>query len=1097
MKKHIGSMAGFLAIMAVVLHSLFPLGPEAGGSRVNTQEKTSSETATTSNPKEAVELEGPWLATQAFFKSARKVVPITFDMVRPLLSTDALSDTRKVEKWRDVLGLPQKDNVQTWAIVATVADPAHSRMQLFFDGQIRSIENAVTKHEWEFAAQWLPWRDNPRSSSGRIDEQRRQRQFEHDQEALPGILVFRRGIPATGVLFVLLVAETPTAGVSGDAFYAALNLARILSSPGRKIGLLAPTFSGSFDSLTRFLVAWDQKNSGALFRTVYGGSVSSTENAKEFHKAYPSCFQFRSGIASSEAYKHAFREILHRYEIQPDKAAYWVEEESGFGVSFIGEARSHPEDSFQTHCPEGSKAAGTEDTDQKIAIYTFPREISHLRTAYQEATHNLPDNSRSASPKLEISLKDPSHGEDSIPLFSDTHTPLEQSAAISTVTEELRRERMRIVLIVASNTLDSLLLASFVRTESPDTRVLIGDADTLFIPAASQNSLSGTLFLSTYPMFILGQEWLTRGPSGEQGETNSHLIFPGPSQQGVFNVTQLLLAGIGAAALGKDDGDCLYGYRQLTPKEEEKDEYPGLWLLTLTNYGFLPVDWFSATKDYNGNWFERRSASNCTSKPAKAQSFEQRFPLDEPSRGWYIAAVGMILAIIVACFLLLSKPSFVARTWFPTLLGAGLSLSAAQWILLLPALQVLWREDKDHILNTFANRATLLIVALSMILPLLSLVWVNVGPGSAKRRGRRGKHRWSALHAAAIVLLFLFISERWLQANGGVWCVEQAHALLFRLRAIELFSTSSPALVLFVLSVVFSVGLVLYCFRYAEASTGISHLNPDRAKGRITSLVAAIDGYIKAPYSLQKGPFGHRFGICAALVAIVMCLVRWGMGAFELPAFNHALYTALAVLLFSMATTCYDLIAIWRPFKKFLTHFELERFPGKGAFERVTQHWPRRQVFGFGQALPRAVLDLRKKSDVSSYSDRVALDLCLYAVYVVRQIQLIGWSVGLGLLTLIAVLTAYPVQSPQLVGRVLAVLFVVIGGILIWVFGGMERNWVLSRIARTEPNELSFEFWVQAVAVAALPLIGILVHLFPSLGSFVSSWVAPSLEALR
>src|SRR5439155_15028141 len=95
------------------------------------------------------------------------------------------------------------------------------------------------------------------------------------------------------------------------------------------------------------------------------------------------------------------------------------------------------------------------------------------------------------------------------------------------------------------------------------------------------------------------------------------------------------------------------------------------------------------------------------------------------------------------------------------------------------------------------------------------------------------------------------------------------------------------------------------------------------------------------------------------------------------------------------------------------------------------QHWPRRQVFGFGQALPRAVLDLRKKSDVSSYSDRVALDLCLYAVYVVRQIQLIGWSVGLGLLTLIAVLTAYPVQSPQLVGRVLAVLFVVIGGILI------------------------------------------------------------------
>jgi len=104
------------------------------------------------------------------------------------------------------------------------------------------------------------------------------------------------------------------------------------------------------------------------------------------------------------------------------------------------------------------------------------------------------------------------------------------------------------VLIVASNTLDSLLLASFVRTESPDTRVLIGDADTLFIPAASQNSLSGTLFLSTYPMFILGQEWLTRGPSGEQGETNSHLIFPGPSQQGVFKCH--------ATTIGRHWGSC-------------------------------------------------------------------------------------------------------------------------------------------------------------------------------------------------------------------------------------------------------------------------------------------------------------------------------------------------------------------------------------------------------------------------------------------------------------------------------------------------------------------------------------------------------------
>ena len=48
-----------------------------------------------------------------------------------------------------------------------------------------------------------------------------------------------------------------------------------------------------------------------------------------------------------------------------------------------------------------------------------------------------------------------------------------------------------------------------------------------------------------------------------------------------------------------------------------------------------------------------------------------------------------------------------------------------------------------------------------------------------------------------------------------------------------------------------------------------------------------------------------------------------------------------------------------------------------------------------------------------------------------------------------------------------------------------------------QPGELNFEFWMQATAAMALPFFGVLIHLFPSIGSFVSSWVAPSLEALR
>src|SRR5947208_7510002 len=105
MKKHIGSMAGFLAIMAVVFHTVFPLGPEAGGSRLS-QKKTGSEIAGAFSPREATGLEGPWLATRTFFNSARKAsAPITFEDVKPLLTWHALPDHERA-KWRGVLGLP-------------------------------------------------------------------------------------------------------------------------------------------------------------------------------------------------------------------------------------------------------------------------------------------------------------------------------------------------------------------------------------------------------------------------------------------------------------------------------------------------------------------------------------------------------------------------------------------------------------------------------------------------------------------------------------------------------------------------------------------------------------------------------------------------------------------------------------------------------------------------------------------------------------------------------------------------------------------------------------------------------------------------------
>jgi hypothetical protein len=1123
MKRELGSAAGLLAILAVVIHAI-TIGPEGvSSSRNNAEGKKSSQAATTTSATNAIGPEGPWIATQAFFNSVPAAGQITLENISSLSSAERLPDDDQ-HTWGKYLGLTiaanhDPDFQKRWAIVATVADPAHSRFQLFFDEQIASIKLAVANQRWEFAGQWLPWRDGPEATSSGIEEKRKERQLERNQEALPGILIFRRWPTKDSfpdVLFVLVVGETPTNGIAGDAFFAALNLAGVLS-PKNNIGLLAPTFSGSFESLTRYVEEWKTKNRDKLNPHVYGGSISSSEYAEEFSKA--TGFNFSSGIVSSKSYLQVFEEsVLPRYHSE-GKAAYWVEDDSGFSASFQ-EAHFLITQERQRLNPKAQERQWLNPKAQeriKVPIYTFPREISHLRNAYQDATQSTRNTIRNVAPRLDFSLKDPSHGEDSIPVYSDTHTPVAQSAAISTVTEEFRREGIQIVFIAASNILDSLLLARFVRNESPNTKVVIGDADLLFIPAASQDSLAGTLFLSTYPMFTLGNEWLTLVPDGEKefklGEKERHFVFPGAGPQGIFNVTQRLLADLKAEAKSQKADD-LHGYRQLVanlPSIEQ--EHPGLWLLELTHYGFLPVDWFKVKNE--NCWFATPSgtATNpvptkaCTKPPdenssetANTTPLEKRFPLDGPSHGWYIASISISIAMLVGCCLLFKwKDAFDVDQRFPAMLGACLSATAAQLVLVLPAWRVLLGRDVPDPPSVPAWMTFMLTMWATIAL------WVTVSflffrSKSKRHAANRKRHDAEVgqypylcqIYAAVIFIVFALISAELLLSSGFLGSTDP-RVLLFRLRALQTFSEGSPILPLFIFSIVFCIGFLLHLWRYTLSSEKtppqLAEANKEIIKA-IESSIHAIESSIHAPFRLNK-QLGWRLGICALLVTLAMLNLWDGVRAFEIAPYNWALYTAIAVLLLSIATGSWDLVRTWLNLEAFFDLLKSEVSLSKEAFEHVTQQWPGKRVLAPWRKVPNIPYDLEKKSSP------LALFCCHYIVYAARQTQLIAWTVSLGLLSLIGVLTTYSPQAPQHVGRFLAVVFFVIGGMMIWIFSAMEKNATLSRIEGTEPRALNFEFWIHATAVAAIPLVGVLIHLFPSLGSFVSSWLAPSLEALR
>jgi hypothetical protein len=343
-----------------------------------------------------------------------------------------------------------------------------------------------------------------------------------------------------------------------------------------------------------------------------------------------------------------------------------------------------------------------------------------------------------------------------------------------------------------------------------------------------------------------------------------------------------------------------------------------------------------------------------------------------------------------------------------------------------------------------------------------------------------------------MLTLFLWICGEWAWANGGIGTAASPHVFLFRMRAVRLYADSSPALPLFLLSLVFCFGFTIYFLRYSESTTKGAIGRPD--PGLDDESLTATDKWITAPFSLGNTEFRRRLVICFSLVVLAMSIVSRGMFAFESPQFNCALYIAVSVVLFSLATACYDLIHIWHNLRAFVRRLEWGR---KEAFERVTKDWPRRRLIWLWRPVPEDFFVGQLASSAEDSRDVLALHICRYLVYAVRQMQRIAWSIGFALVMLIAVFTAYSAQAPQLVGRLLAVLFLGIGGIVVWVFADMEKNWILSRIDRTEPGELNFEFWMQATAVVVVPLIGVLVHLFPSIGGFVSSWLAPSLEALR
>ncbi len=424
-----------------------------------------------------------------------------------------------------------------------------------------------------------------------------------------------------------------------------------------------------------------------------------------------------SFTASASERFNSLQETLKALNIN-DHAAILVEDESAYGTAVVGREKSG------------------------VEVFRFPRDISHLRNAYREDTPSSASVSVNGfEPDLDFSIKDPDIGEDSISSFSKTQSPLSQNAILNAITLAIRRDRIRIVQINATNVLDLLFLTRVLKRQCPDTRLLIAYPDLLFVRAAQTEALSGTLALSHYP-FCRFQRL--------DGKPGSPVTFSDTNTEGIYHASMALLsAGVRAPGLDREISAKLDRYAAY---DRASFAHPPTWLLTLDRDGFMPL-WAWAD---NGKLFRNVPDS-------LVPDVRQPAP---PVLWILVSALMAFLSISLAAWIvcLSRNETLIANASFSVdtidlkadrrrlfyIFVLGLLLTSMQFVLYSPLLGR--TADRPFFATGFLPLSGILAAAICAVLPL----WKYAG-----------KDRSNLIGVVAAVLAFLAIPTLWVLCYAG------------------------------------------------------------------------------------------------------------------------------------------------------------------------------------------------------------------------------------------------------------------------------------------------------------------------------------------
>lgn len=635
-------------------------------------------------------------------------------------------------------------------LIVTVPDPELTRLSLYFDRAIDSIQRAAESTGFFFDRHWLPWARD--AAAGRYAAS-----VTGDE---PGALLFRRSGGADEYLVVFLIGESPVSGIRQRAFLKAVQYANTIARP-EEFYVLGTNYSGALSSLRRSIeVAQRLFLAGrqAKFEVISGSTTVKSEMDAFRHERGLGAgkLTFSSVLQNDTFSKQRFLDYISRRWRGPVASAFLSEGQTAYGGTIAQEILDSA--AVQMSSAGGKMARDNISSNplpsQEVTI-RFPREIARLRGAYPQPVEPAAPTGFQSEGTLKAQLNLPLsvvvEGRDAVPVFSGPQLPVVQEAVLLDIANTLQQEDIRLAGIAATDVFDSLFLAGFLRKATPSVRLYMDDADLLYTRAGAQYSLEGVLAITTYPLITQNQSWslgLTQRDWPQRSPTSSRF------ELAMFNAARALLLKQAASRPTNANGATEIAAKPGAEFSDLADHrFPGeffrqrppLWLVTVGLNGYWPIALLN-----NGQSDDSQLAwSLAPSRPGRPV-----LDLGSPGRAWIVVFV--LLVGIGGCF-----GAFTVLAQFPRLLNTIRRLWASKRVLLNSPLWrqflVLPKERGATGRAYFLSAQCLALIA--MLYPVSSPLWLLIWEGYTvpNEVAYISPHHWILPAAFLSLLSFLLL----------------------------------------------------------------------------------------------------------------------------------------------------------------------------------------------------------------------------------------------------------------------------------------------------------------------------------------------------